>query len=106
MKRLVGIPILLLTHYSFAQLEQPFATSAEERLQGHKQRIEIEANSILSEIILKNVGPAIFSARVVDIEVHPLDPSIFYVADASGGLAYGRLLTTEPSLIQFLIMRW
>jgi len=37
-------------------------------------------------IEFKSVGPTVFSGRVADIDVSPLDPTHFYVAYASGGL--------------------
>ncbi len=42
--------------------------------------------SIFKNIPTRNVGPTVMSGRVVDVDVSPDDPSIFYVAYASGGL--------------------
>ena len=69
-----------------AQINQPPASSADARRQGFELREDMRSTSMFKEVPFKNVGPTVFSGRVVDLEVHPLDPSIFYVAYASGGL--------------------
>ncbi|CAF3790876.1 unnamed protein product [Rotaria sp. Silwood1] len=46
----------------------------------------MQENSILKSIEFVNIGPSVMSGRVVDVEVSPSDPTIFYVAYASGGL--------------------
>ena len=43
---------------------------------------------MVKNIPLENIGPAIMSGRVVDLDVNPNDPTEFYVAYASGGLWY------------------
>jgi photosystem II stability/assembly factor-like uncharacterized protein len=63
-------------------------TSAEERLNGLKQRKVLEEKSILNEVKFRNIGPSIMSGRVVDIDANPNDPTEFYVAYASGGVWY------------------
>ncbi len=65
-----------------AQTPTPFA----ERWQGYEQRKVLKNNSLVTNIPFRNIGPTVFSCRVVDIDVNPKDPSIFYVAYASGGL--------------------
>lgn len=61
-------------------------TSAEERLKGLQQRKMLEERSVLNSIKFRNIGPAIMSGRVVDIDANPDDPTEFYVAYATGGL--------------------
>lgn len=68
----------------FANPYQP--TTAEERLAAYKTRIEMQENSMVKQVSFRNVGPTVMSGRVVDIDVSPDDPTIFYVAYASGGL--------------------
>ena len=68
---------------SFAQST---ATKAAQRLDGFKQRKKLEATSLAATIPLRSVGPTIMSGRVVDVDVNPMNPKIFYVAYASGGL--------------------
>jgi photosystem II stability/assembly factor-like uncharacterized protein len=63
----------------------PF-TKAEERMSGYQQRLKLEDNSLVSKIPFRNIGPVVFGGRVVDLDVNPEDPTIFYVAYASGGL--------------------
>jgi hypothetical protein len=55
-------------------------------MQGLDQRRKLENNSLLKEVPFKNIGPAIMSGRVVDVDVNPEDPTEFYVAYATGGL--------------------
>ena len=45
-------------------------------------------NSLVKNVPFTNIGPAIMSGRVVDIDVNPDQPTEFYVAYASGGLWY------------------
>ena len=61
-------------------------TSADERLKGLQQRKLLEEKSVLNSIRFRNIGPAIMSGRVVDLDVNPDDPTEFYVAYATGGL--------------------
>ena len=61
-------------------------TPPEARLQAQTQRQALQAQSLLKNVPLRNVGPTVMSGRVVDVEVSPTDPTHFYVAYASGGL--------------------
>ena len=61
-------------------------SSAADRLSSIETKKGLLENSIVNTIEFENIGPTIFSGRVTDIAVHPEDPSIFYVAYASGGL--------------------
>lgn len=70
----------------FTSIGQVNPTSAAERMQGLDQRRKLENNSLLKEVSFKNIGPAIMSGRVVDVDVNPEDPTEFYVAYATGGL--------------------
>ena len=70
--------------------QQP-ATSSTKVLQSLKQKAEMANTSLVKNIPLKNIGPAIMSGRVVDLDVNPSDPTEFYVAYASC------LLYTSPS---------
>ena len=44
--------------------------------------------SLVKNVPFTNIGPAIMSGRVVDVDVNPNQPTEFYVAYASGGLWY------------------
>nr|MBP9096200.1 glycosyl hydrolase [Ignavibacteria bacterium] len=89
------IPLLLLIILSVSPLFNPVysqekspvnPTSAKERLETFSYKKQMQENSILKNIEFTNIGPSIMSGRVVDVEVSPSDPTIFYVAYASGGL--------------------
>lgn len=89
------IPLLLLIILSVSPLFNPVysqekspvnPTSAKERLETFNYKKKMQENSILKNIEFTNIGPSIMSGRVVDVEVNPADPTIFYVAYASGGL--------------------
>ncbi|HLP93225.1 MAG TPA: hypothetical protein VK168_04270 [Saprospiraceae bacterium] len=71
-----------LSAHSFAQ--QP--TPADVRLKGFDQRQKLKKQSLLSSIEPANIGPTVFSCRVTDVDVNPVDPTEMYVAYASGGL--------------------
>ncbi|HEU4716518.1 MAG TPA: glycosyl hydrolase [Bacteroidia bacterium] len=82
---------LLVFQFSFAQKTasgspDPKPTPAADRLAGLEKRKALADNSIVSNLQFRNVGPAVMSGRVVDIDVNPADPTIFYVAYASGGV--------------------
>jgi len=74
--------LALLPIFLIGQIE----SSPEQRLSSIETKKGLLSNSIVNEIPFKNIGPTIFSGRVTDLEVNPDDPSIFYVAYASGGL--------------------
>ncbi len=61
-------------------------TSAEARRAALEQRQALFADSPLALMPAANIGPAIMSGRVADIDAHSADPSHFMVAYASGGL--------------------
>lgn len=61
-------------------------TKADERIKGISFRKELETNEKLQKVVFRNVGPAIMSGRVSDLEVNPADPTEFYVAYSTGGL--------------------
>ncbi len=42
--------------------------------------------NVLQQMAWRELGPVAFGGRIVDIEVHPTNPSIYWVASASGGL--------------------
>ncbi len=69
-----------------AQGFQPPASLAEDRAKAFQTREAMKLTSPVNNIPFSNVGPSVMSGRVVDIEVNPEDPTIFYVAYASGGL--------------------
>lgn len=44
--------------------------------------------SVVKNVTFTNIGPAIMSGRIVDVDVNPNNPIEFYAAYASGGLWY------------------
>jgi photosystem II stability/assembly factor-like uncharacterized protein len=75
----------VMTLTAFSQVKP---TPADERLKGLQQRKILDERSVLNPIKFRNIGPAIMSGRVVDIDANPDDPTEFYVAYATGGLWY------------------
>ncbi len=84
MLRLLSI-FFLLPFISLAQTA-PKATPSSERLAAFELRKEMQKTSMFSGMEFESVGPSVFGGRIVDLEVHPKDPSIFFAAYASGGL--------------------
>lgn len=66
----------------------PKPTPASERIIGQKTKKDSEKRSIVNDLEFRNVGPSIMSGRVVDVDVNPNDPTLFYVAYATGGVWY------------------
>jgi photosystem II stability/assembly factor-like uncharacterized protein len=46
----------------------------------------LSAEEILKPFSFRELGPAVFGGRIVDLEVHPRDSNVIFVAAASGGL--------------------
>src|ERR1044071_5865335 len=95
MKKYLLFPALLISSMAFAQKTTaipagtlPKPTPASERTMGMKAKKDSEQRSIVSDLEFRNVGPSIMSGRVVDVDVNPNDPTIFYVAYATGGVWY------------------
>ncbi len=61
-------------------------TTFKERMDGLKKKELLRQNSLLNNIKFTSIGPTVMSGRVVDLDVNPADPTVFYVAFASGGL--------------------
>jgi photosystem II stability/assembly factor-like uncharacterized protein len=85
--RYLNTLLLLLSCWAFSLAQQQVQpTPASERIKSLEQRQKLMANSLLGEIPFTNIGPAVMSGRVADIDVNPADPTHFLVAYASGGL--------------------
>ena len=69
----------------FTENPIPF-TTAKEKSDGYAKKMELRNSSLLKNVEFRSVGPSVMSGRVVDLDVSPSDPTIFYVAYASGGL--------------------
>ena len=49
-------------------------------------KVEIKGNALFGEIQARQIGPAVMSGRVIDIEGHPENGNILYVGSAGGGV--------------------
>jgi len=76
---LIGISIVS------AQVQPTTSEKIEESLIAKQA---MDANSLVKNIPLKNIGPSVMSGRVVDLAVNDNNPTEYYVAYASGGLWY------------------
>jgi len=87
MRQILLLSCMLLAQTIFAQsTPQPPATSAEDRIESYEQHQMLAERSLVKGVSFQNIGPTVFSGRVVDVDVYEQDPSHFYVAYASGGL--------------------
>jgi photosystem II stability/assembly factor-like uncharacterized protein len=80
------LPLVFLLSASYHLAAQVSPTPATERLAGFEKRKALLANSLVSNVPFKSIGPAVQSGRVADLDVWEKDPTHFYVAYASGGL--------------------
>ena len=89
MKFIKIVAFSLLTTSVFAQYQtSPNAVSASsgtDRIKALDVRKKLTENSLLNGVKYRNIGPTVQSGRVVDVDVNPKDPSVFYVCYASGG---------------------
>ena len=58
----------------------------EEKKATEEKKPELLSSGTFSGLEFRSIGPALTSGRLVDIAVHPEDPSTFFVAAAAGGL--------------------
>jgi hypothetical protein len=79
------LPLIFISAFLFSQNPYP-PTTGLDRLADFKTRKKLLENSLIANIPFESIGPTIFSGRVVDVDVSPIDPTHFYVAYASGGL--------------------
>lgn len=68
------------------ELLRPPFTPATERIVSQEKRQSLLDGSLVKKVPFRNIGPTVFSGRVVDIDVWEKDPTHFFVAYASGGL--------------------
>ncbi len=78
--------IIFIIAFFLTSSAQVKPTAAVERMNGLQKRKLLKDNSLLKDILFRNIGPTQMNGRVVDIEVNPSDATEFYVAYASGGL--------------------
>lgn len=91
MKTLLAVFLIIITAsqiFSQSRFESnpvPF-TPADKRIEDFNAMLRARENSLVKNIEFRSAGPTVMSGRVVDIDVNPEDPTIFYAAYASGGL--------------------
>jgi len=81
----ISFSIHLYPQSRFENNPVPF-TPADKRIEDFSALIKARENSLVKNIEFRSVGPTVMSGRVVDIDVNPDDPTVFYAAYASGGL--------------------
>ena len=86
MKDLLLLLIFITFTITLTAQSLPSPTSAEDRDITASQRTKLTEVSNAANMAVENIGPTVMSGRVTDIDANPADPSIFYVAYASGGL--------------------
>ena len=88
MKKTFLLPLLALAFNAQEIFAQQPASSGQAVEKAFQQKVQLNQNSEVKNIPLKNIGPTIMSGRVVDFAVNPDNPTEFYVAYATGGLWY------------------
>jgi photosystem II stability/assembly factor-like uncharacterized protein len=109
MNKILPLLALLITNGVFAQypVNPVKPTAASERISNLQTRNLLREQSLISDIVVRNVGPTVMGGRVTDLEVDPADATHFYVAFASGGLwetknngqSFEPLFDNNPTLI-------
>ncbi|TNE61652.1 MAG: glycosyl hydrolase [Bacteroidetes bacterium] len=84
----ISISLLVFILLAVLPLAAQEPTVAERRIQAFDQHVGLEKSTLLGSLDPENIGPAVFSGRVSDVEVSPVDPTKMYVAYASGGVWY------------------
>ena len=88
MKKLFLLSLLTLALNGQEIFAQQHASSGEAVEKAFRQKQQLNKNSEVKNIPLKNIGPTIMSGRVADFAVNPDNPIEFYVGYATGGLWY------------------
>ena len=78
----------LLFFVSITLFAQQPATKADVVKKALEDKEKLTETSIVKNLPFTNIGPAVMSGRVADLDVNPNDPTEFYVGYASGGLWY------------------
>lgn len=88
MKQLLLV-LSALFSFSFLQAQKKHnitVVSVRSVAENTAKRTALLDRSVVNGIAFRNVGPAVMSGRVVDLEVDPQHPEHFYAAFASGGI--------------------
>ncbi|MGC8858843.1 MAG: WD40/YVTN/BNR-like repeat-containing protein [Ignavibacteria bacterium] len=90
--RIFSLSLLLFLLIQAANSQSQFEenpvsyTSATDRIKSFNDKVLKQQSSPFKNVEFKSIGPSVMSGRVVDLDVNPDDPTIFYVAYASGGV--------------------
>jgi len=84
------LPLILLLSIPIVSYGQSFPapTPSLKRMEGVDQHKALQQSSLFAHLEFENLGPTVFSGRVVDVDVNPSNPIEMYVAYASGGVWY------------------
>lgn len=55
-------------------------------LLGYSQEIPLKGKELFGDITARQIGPALMSGRIIDLETHPINPKVIYAASAGGGV--------------------
>ncbi len=81
-RELTFVVAVALIGFTVASIERPLCAQEDEE----GEKAPAVNSSLLSELKLRNIGPAFMSGRIIDIAVHPTMRKIWYVAAASGNV--------------------
>jgi photosystem II stability/assembly factor-like uncharacterized protein len=98
--KLSKISFLLLSLCSFLTFGQQPSTPSKTIEKSLQQKDDMTKNSLVKNVVFKNIGPTVMSGRITDLAVNPENPIEFYAAYASGGLWHTKNngTTFEPVL--------
>ena len=55
-------------------------------ISGHSQEIPLKGKELFGDITARQIGPALMSGRIIDLETHPTNPQVIYAGTAGGGV--------------------
>ena len=67
-----------------------------------QEKKEIKLENYFGDLSARQIGPAVMSGRISDMENHPTDPMILYAGSAGG--VYGNQMMREQLFTQFLMI--
>ncbi len=54
--------------------------------ESHAQDVVLKGKELFGDISARQIGPALMSGRIIDMEAHPTNPRIIYTGTAGGGV--------------------
>ncbi len=55
-------------------------------MQSYAQEVTLKGKQLFGDISARQIGPALMSGRIIDMEAHPTDPQTIYTGTAGGGV--------------------